>query len=73
MADHPWQHTLPSPEMQRRAQAEFPNLFAALASLDLHQVLTSPWTAGAAAPYVAEARAFATETTERFRRWLQAS
>jgi len=73
MEGYPSGHTLPPQEMQRRAQAEFPNRFAALASLDLSQVLTSPWTASSADPYVAEARAFVTETTERFRRWLQAS
>jgi len=73
MKDHPWEQTLPSHEMQRRAQVEFPNRFAALASLDLQQVLTSPWTASSATPYVAEARAFVTETTERFRQWLLAS
>jgi hypothetical protein len=71
MADHPWERTLSPQEMQRRAQAEFPNLFAALASLDLSQVLTSPWTTPSATPYVAEARAFVTTTTERFRQWLQ--
>jgi hypothetical protein len=73
MEDRPWERTLPTPEMQRRAQAEFPNLFAALVSLDLQQVLTSPWTVGSAAPYVAEARAFVLEARERFDRWLGAS
>jgi hypothetical protein len=73
MEDHPWQHTLPPQEMQRRAQVEFPNMFAALVSLDLQQVLTSPWTANSAAPYVAEARGFVSATTEAFHRWLQAS
>jgi hypothetical protein len=71
MVDHPWVRPVPPQEMQRRAQLQFPNLFAAIASLDLQQVLTSPWTVASAAPYIAEARAFVTETTERFRRWLQ--
>jgi hypothetical protein len=73
IADYPWERTVPPQEMQRRAQAEFPNRFAALATLDLSQVLTSPWTASSAEPYVAEARAFVTETTERLRRWLEAN
>jgi hypothetical protein len=73
MTDHPWKRPLPPQELQRRAQLEFPNLFAALAALDVQQILTSPWTTGSAAPYVAEARAFVLETTERFHQWLQAS
>jgi len=73
MADYPSDRKLLPREMQRRAQAELPNRYAALATLDLPQVLTSPWTASSAAPYVTEARAFVTETMERFRRWLEAS
>ncbi len=73
MADYPSDRKLPPQEMQRRAQAELPSLFAALASLNLPQALTSPWTASSAAPYVAEARAFVTDTMDRFRRWLEAS
>jgi hypothetical protein len=73
MADYPSDRKLLPQEMQRRAQAELPNRYAALAALDLPQALTSPWTASAVAPYVAEARAFVTETRDRFRRWLEAS
>lgn len=69
----PWRQTLSADEMQRRAQAELPNLFAALAALDLKDVLTSPWTADAAAPYVSEARAFVAATTERLRQCLAES
>jgi hypothetical protein len=73
LADHPWETALPPGEMQRRVQAAFPNLFAALASLDLKDVLTSPWAADAAAPYVKEARVFVNATNEQLRQWLEAS
>jgi hypothetical protein len=73
MTDHPWKRPLAPQELQRRAQMELPNLFSALTALDVQQVLTSPWTPGSAAPYVAEARAFVLETTERLHQWLQAS
>ncbi|MDH3496650.1 MAG: hypothetical protein OER21_07800 [Gemmatimonadota bacterium] len=73
LGDPPWRQTLSADEMQRRAQAEFPNLFAALAALDLTDVLTSPWTAAAAAPYVSESRAFVAETSERLHQWLAES
>lgn len=70
LVNHPWRGALPADEMQRRVQAEFPNLFAALAALDLKDVLTSPWAADAAAPYVKEARRFLDDTQERLRQWL---
>jgi hypothetical protein len=38
--------------------------------LDLRDVLTSPWTADAVAPYVAEARAFVQETATQLETWL---
>lgn len=66
----PWETVLTPDEMQRRVQAAFPNLFTALASLDLKGVLTSPWTADAAGPYVAEAHAFVAETAEELKQWL---
>jgi hypothetical protein len=73
LQDHPWKTPLVAEEMQRRVQAAFPNLFAALVSLDLKDVLTSPWAPDAAAPYVKEARVFVTATTEQFRQWLEKS
>lgn len=64
--DHPpWQQVFPPDEMQRRVKGQFPNLFAALAVLDLKDVLTSPWTGPAAEPYVSEARQFVGATRER--------
>ena len=68
--DHPWERALPQDEFQRRTTDEFPNQFAALATLDLKDVLTSAWTAEAARPYVTEAGAFVRETGDRLRAWL---
>jgi hypothetical protein len=69
LTDPPWQRMLDAGEMQRRAQAEFPSLFAALAALDVKQALTSAWTPEAAAPYVAEARHYVADTKELFAEW----
>jgi hypothetical protein len=71
LTDPPWKTTVAADEMQRRVQAQFPNLFAALASLDLKDVLTSPWAPDAAAPYVKEARLFVTATADHLRKWLE--
>jgi hypothetical protein len=70
LAEHPWQVTLAPEEMQQRVQAAFPNLFTALASLDLKDVLTSPWTAEAAGSYVAEAHAYVAATAAELQRCL---
>ncbi len=66
----PWEEPLAPDVMRRRVLEEFPNLFAAMASLDMSTVLTSPWPVRAAAPYVEEARAFLTETRGRFDAWM---
>lgn len=71
LADHPWERPLPSDEMQRRVQAEFPGLFAALAALNIQEALTSAWSAESAAPYVAEAKAYLAETQMEFTAWLE--
>jgi hypothetical protein len=73
LVDHPWKSPLPAAEMLRRVQTAFPNMFGALASLDLKDVLTSPWAPDAAAPYVKEARVFVDQTADRLRAWLAAS
>jgi hypothetical protein len=67
----PWERPLPPQEMQNKVREAFPSRFAALAVLDLRDVLTSPWTAEAAGPYVVEARAFVQETQERVATWLE--
>ena len=67
----PWERPLPPQQMQDRVRQAFPSRFAALVVLDLKDVLTSPWTAAAAGPYVAEARAFVEETQERVTTWLE--
>jgi hypothetical protein len=71
LTEPPWKSAVPADEMQRRVQAQFPNLFAALASLDLKDVLTSPWASDAAAPYVKEARVFVSATADHLRKWLE--
>jgi hypothetical protein len=70
LADPPWHSGLAPQEMQRRVRDAFPGRFAALAVLDLRDVLTSPWTAEAVAPYVADARAFVQETAAQLESWL---
>ena len=67
----PWERPQPPQQMQDRVRQAFPSRFAALVVLDLKDVLTSPWTAAAAGPYVAEARAFVEETQERVTTWLE--
>jgi len=66
----PWQRPVPPKEMQRRVREAFPGRFGALAVLDLRDVLTSPWTADAAEPYVTEAHAFVAETEALLEQWL---
>ena len=66
----PWQKTVPPDEMQRKVREAFPSRFAALAVLDLRDVLTSPWTAAAAGPYVTEARAFVDQAEGLLETWL---
>ena len=66
----PWERPLPPQQMQNKVREAFPSRFAALAVLDLRDVLTSPWTADAAGPYVLEARAFVQATLEQVATWL---
>jgi hypothetical protein len=68
----PWQGAIAPAEMQGKVRARFPNLFAALAALDLKDVLTSPWTESAAQPYIHEARQFLAQTRERLATSLNA-
>jgi len=70
IAEPPWRRALSAPEMQRRVREAFPSHFAALAALDLRDVLNSPWPVESARPYIAEARAFVTATTQRLETWL---
>jgi hypothetical protein len=62
----PWSRPLPATELQRRARESFPNLFAAIASLDLKDVLNSPWQTEAVRPYLEEAQTFVRETRKRY-------
>ncbi len=70
LADPPWQTGMAPGDMRRRVRDAFPCRFGALAVLDLRDVLTSPWTADAAEPYVSEARAFVQETAAQLESWL---
>jgi len=65
-----WEAPLPTAELPRRVQEAFPNLFAALAAMDLQHALTSPWTVDAARPYVIEAESFVNATEALLRRCL---
>jgi hypothetical protein len=70
IAHPPWVSPLPVADLQRRTREAFPGLFAAIASLDLKDVLNSPWQPEAVRPYVEEARSFVQETRQRFDAWL---
>jgi hypothetical protein len=66
----PWSKALSAVEMQRKARDSFPNRFAAIASLDLKDVLNSPWPPDAVRPYLDEAQTYVRETRQRFDAWL---
>jgi hypothetical protein len=68
----PWTRPLAAPDMQRRARESFPKMFAAIASLDLKDVLNSPWQPDAVRPYLKEAQSYVSETRQRFDAWVQA-
>lgn len=62
----PWVRQISTQELQRKTREAFPGLFAGMASLDMRDVLNSPWPADAVKPYLAEARAFLRRTKEQF-------
>lgn len=66
----PWQHPLPADDMQQLVREALPSLFAALAEMNVPQVLTSSWRAQDAKPYVDEARQFLRATQEQSESWL---
>ncbi len=70
LAEPPWHRALAPAEMQKKVREAFPAQFAALAVLDLRDVLTSPWTTDAVEPYVMEARAFVQDTATQLESWL---
>jgi hypothetical protein len=67
----PWESPVAPDVMQRRVREAFPSLFAALAEMDLQEVLTSPWQAKDATPYVAEAEKYLEETRQQVHGWLE--
>ncbi len=62
----PWSKQLSASELQRRARESFPSMFAAMATLDLKDVLNSPWPPSAVKPYLDEARKFVVETRQKY-------
>lgn len=62
----PWTRPLVAAELQKRTRESFPKLFAAMASMDLKDVLNSPWQPNAVRPYLDEAQTFLQETRKRF-------
>jgi hypothetical protein len=62
----PWTRPLAAADLQKRTRDSFPRLFAAIASMDLKDVLNSPWQPNAVRPYLDEAQAFVQETRKRF-------
>lgn len=66
----PWQRPLIAEDMQRLVREALPSLFAALAEMNVPEVLTSAWRAQDAQPYVAEARRFLRATREQSQSWL---
>jgi hypothetical protein len=69
--DPPWESDVAPDEMHRRVQNRLPNLFAALTELDVQHVLTRPWAARDAVPYLEEARTFLDGTRTRVDRWIE--
>lgn len=67
----PWRAPIAADQMQRRVREAFPNLFAALAEMDLQEVLTSPWQPQDAKPYVDEAATYVEETRRQVQEWLE--
>lgn len=62
----PWVRSLSGADLQRKTREAFPSLFSAMASLDMKDVLNSPWPADAVKPYLSEAQSFLREIKEQF-------
>ena len=61
----PWVRQLSTQDLQRKTREAFPSLFSAMASLDMKDVLNSPWTADSVRPYLAETQSFVHESKEK--------
>lgn len=66
----PWRSSVPAEEMQRRVRDALPNLFAALVEMNVQEVLTKPWEAADAEPYVNEASEFVQAARGQADQWL---
>jgi len=62
----PWVRQISNQELLRKTREAFPGLFSGMASLDMKDVLNSPWPTDAVKPYLAEAQAFLREIKEQF-------
>ena len=60
----PWVRQLSTQDLLKKTREAFPGLFSAMASMDMKDVLNSPWPADAVRPYLAEARTFVLKTRE---------
>lgn len=65
LTNPPWERSLSGTELQRKTRDAFPGLFSAMASLDMKDVLNSPWPVDAVRPYLAEAQTFLREIQEQ--------
>lgn len=73
MTHHPWDTTLPASEMQRLAVEQFPDQYAALAAMDLPNLLRGFWSPESASSYVEEAGTFVATTRTELEAWVSAS
>ena len=69
----PWVRQISTQELQRKTLEAFPGLFSGMASLDMKDVLNSPWPADAVRPYLAEAQAFVAKMKEQLEACLAQS
>jgi hypothetical protein len=70
LTNPPWVRALSGPDLQRKAREAFPSRFAAMATLDMKDVLNSPWPADSVRPYLTEAQAFVAEIREQLQACL---
>ena len=66
----PWVRALSGADLQRKAREAFPSRFAAMATLDMKDVLNSPWPVESVRPYLVEAQEFVRQIREQFQACL---
>lgn len=65
LTNPPWVRSLSGTDLQRKTREAFPGRFSAMASLDMKDVLNSPWPVDAVRPYLTEAQIFVREIKEQ--------